>query len=483
MSRGIIEERKEGLNILFSIITGILLSLSVGWFSIYSGSINILIIFLGFLSLAVSFYKPLWGLLILIGFFLSPQLFQSLEITPLEIFWGILFGIIFLGALSKVLLGRGKIILSFKKEGLLWANFFFILWSSVSLLVTLKEGGSFIWWLREYVDFIGYFLIFWIVWSIGKGKEKWIKVILISFFLVGTIKGFQQLIYYSKHLPEAITENNFQILRRGFYAQFFGFPCSIIAMCFYAYSKTQREKIIFGITTFFFLLILILSFTRSIWLGFGVSFLVLVIKFKLFRVKMAKILLVSCIFAGIVLFLGFCLKREVTIYLFKWVDARFFSFFRLEFDLSFLDRLAEWKALWKLIWKKPLIGHGIGSSFVFYSVNPWSWAREGGIGWVNIRFSHNLYLYLLYTMGIFGLIFFAGIIINVFKEARKIWSESEDSFTKAYCVAIYSICIGFLVTSITCPIFMGKTNSVYIGLLIGMLAILNRKSILKKNKT
>ena len=72
------------------------------------------------------------------------------------------------------------------------------------------------------------------------------------------------------------------------------------------------------------------------------------------------------------------------------------------------------------------------------------------------------------------------LVFNVIKKAKLLQSTSSDSFVKAYCTAIHSIFFGFLVTSIACPIFIGKTNSVYIGLLIGILVVLSRKNILKE---
>lgn len=478
----IIARKNETFIAIISIFIGLLLGSAAGWFSISAGSLKFLFLFFGLFFLLVSFYKPLWGLFILIGFFFSPALFNTEEITFLEIFWGILFIAGFIGALLRALLGKKKLLLSFKKETILWLTLFFLLWGVVSLLISLREGESVIWWLREYVDFIGYFLIFWLVWSIGKKNERWIKILLGLFLCTGVVKGVQQLIYYYHYLPEAMAINNFQILRRGSYAEFLGFPCSILTMCFYIYSKNQREKLLFIFLTLFFLVFLVLSFTRSIWIGFAVSFLILFFRLKSFRAKITKIVPSLLIVTIIAIGGGFFLKRETMIHLFEWLKIRFLSFFKIEAQLSILDRFAEWKALWNLSWEKPLLGHGIGRGFTFYSVNPWSWAKEGGIGLVTIRYSHNVYLYLFYTMGIVGLFLFMMLIFNVIKKAKSLQSTSSDSFVKAYSTAIYSICFGFLVTSIACPIFMGKINSVYIGLLIGIFAVLNRKNISKEAK-
>ena len=467
---------------ILCIFVGILLGSAAGWFSVYSSSLIFLSFVCGFFLLLVSFYKPLWGLLILMGFFLLPSLFYTEEITSLEIFWGMLFVAGFIGALSRALLGRKRLLLSFKKEVILWLTMFFLFWGAVSSLVSLSGGEPVIWWLRKYVEFIGYLLIFWVVWSIDQKNEKWVKILLSLFLFIGVAKGCQQLIYYYQVLPQAIALNNFQILRGRFYVEFFGFPSSILAMCLYIYSKKRTEKLLFALLAFFFLILLVLSFTRSMWMGFIVSFLILLFRFKRFRAKIAKIILSLFIVVIAAIGGGFLLRREIMFYLFDWVKVRLLSFLELEVQLSMLDRFAEWKALWSLSWKKPFFGYGIGRSFTFYSINPWSWAEEGGIGWVSIRYSHNIYLYLLYTMGIVGLLLFMMLIFSVIRKARIMQNESSEPFVKAYCAAIYSIFFGFLVTSITSPIFMGKANSVYIGLLIGIFAALNRKNILKATK-
>ena len=474
--------KNEKFIIPVSIFIGIFIGTALSWLSIHSSSMEVLAFSVGLLLLALSFYKPLWGLLILIGFFLAPGLFNTPEVTPLETFWGVLFAAGFSGALARAFFEKRKLLLPLRKESFLWGALFFLLWGAISLLVTLREGEKTIWWLRKYVDFVGYFLIFWVVWCVSEKKENWIKILLGLFFFVGIVKGIQQLIWYYSHFQEAITGNDFQLLRRGAYAQFFGFPASILAICFYLYSKTKKEKIFYGILILFFLLLLGLSFTRGLWLGFGISLLVLLIGFKGLRAGVARVLASFLLFLGAILGGAFFFQRGSVIHLFHWISLRLFSSFTLRFDLSLLDRFAEWKSLWALSWQRPFLGHGIGRGFTFYSVNPWSWVEEGGIGWVTIRYSHNLYLYLLYTTGMVGLFLFMMLIFNVIKKAQMMQNESEESFVKAYCAAIYSICLGFLVTSITCPIFMGKTNSVYMGLLIGIFAVLNRKNILKEAK-
>ena len=458
-----------------SILIGILIGSALSYLSIYSSSIEVLAFSLGFLLLALSFYKPLWGLLILIGFFLSPGLFNTAEVTLLEIFWGILFAAGFSGALARAFFEKKNLLLSLREERFLWGALFFLFWGAISLLVTFREGEKLIWWLRKYVDFVGYFLVFWVVWCIGEKEESWITILLSLFFFVGIVKGIQQLVWYYCHFQAAIAGDDFQLLRKGAYAQFFGLPGSILAICFYLHSKTKREKIFYGVLVLFFLLLLGLSFTRSIWLGFGVSLCVLLIGFKGLRARVAKVLASFLLFLGATLGGAFFFQRASIIYLFHWVRVRLLSSFRLQFDLSLLDRLAEWKSLWALSWQRPFLGHGIGRGFTFYSVNPWSWVEEGGIGRVTTRYSHNLYLYLFYTLGMVGLFLFLFMIFQVLKTTRNVRNETEDPFAKAYCAGIFSICIGFLVTAITCPIFMGKTNSVLIGLLIGIVAVLNRK--------
>ena len=482
MNEEILTLGNEKFVIPVSISIGILIGSALGWLSIRSSEMEVLAFTLGFLLLALSFYKPLWGLLVLIGFFLSPGLFNTPEVTPLETFWGVLFAAGFSGALARAFFEKKKILLPLREEGFLWGALFFLVWGAISLLVTFREGEKLIWWLRKYVDFVGYFLVFWVVWCISEKKGSWIRALVGLFFFVGVVKGIQQLIWYYSNFQEAMTGNDFQLLKRGAYAEFFGFPGSILAICFYLNSKTRREKIFYGVLILFFLLLLGLSLTRSIWLGFGISLLVLLIGFKDLRAGVARVLASFLLFVGAILGAAFFFQRGSVIYLFHWINARLFSFFRLEFDLSLLDRFAEWKSLWALSWQRPFLGHGIGSGFTFYSVNPWSWVEEGGIGQVTIRYSHNLYLYLFYTLGLVGLFLFLFMIFGLLKTMRRIWNKTEDPFAKAYCAAFFSICIGFLVTAIACPIFMGKTNTVLIGLLMGIVAVLNRKILVGEKR-
>ncbi len=474
MNEEALTAENEKFIIPISIFIGILIGGSLSWLSIRSGSIEVLAFSLGLLLLALSFYKPLWGLLILIGFFLSPSLFNTPQITPLEIYWGVLFAAGFSGALARVLFEKRKLLLPLKEEGFLWLALFFLLWGAISLLVTLREGEKLIWWLRKYVDFAGYFLIFWVVWCVSEKKESWVKILLGLFFFIGIVKGSQHLLWYYHHFPQAMAESNLGLLRKGAYAEFFAFPGSTLALCLCINSKIRRMRFLFGALALFFLVLLVLSLTRSVWLGFGIGFLVLLIGFKPLRGGIAKVLFSLVLLLGVILMGAFFFQREGLIYLFERISSRLLSSLTLQFDLSLLDRLAEWKTLWSLSWKRPFFGHGIGSGFTFYSVNPWSWVEEGGVGRITIKYSHNLYLYLLYTLGLVGLFLFLLMIFQILKKARQIWKKTRAPFVKAYCAAIFSILVGFLFMAITCPIFMGKSNSVLIGLLIGILALLNR---------
>ncbi len=304
----IMARKNEMFIVMISIFMGVLLGSVAGWFSVYSSSVGFLFLFFALLFLGISFYKPLWGLFILMGFFLSPTLFYTEEVTFLEIFWGMLFIAGFIGSLLRALLARRKLLLSFKKETILWLALFFLIWLAASLLLSFREGETIAWWLRQYVDFIGYFLVFWVVWSIGKKNRRWIRILVGLFLIIGVAKGFQQLIYYFHYLPEAIASDNLQILRGRFFAEFFVIPGPILAICLYIHSKKRTEKLLFAFLTLFFLILLVLSFTRGLWVGFLVSFLVLLFSFKSFRAKITAIMYPLFIVTIVAIAVGFFLR-------------------------------------------------------------------------------------------------------------------------------------------------------------------------------
>ncbi|MCS7230662.1 MAG: O-antigen ligase family protein [Elusimicrobiota bacterium] len=189
-----------------------------------------------------------------------------------------------------------------------------------------------------------------------------------------------------------------------------------LVFCLFYYLKDKREKFIYVFSSLFILLSIILTFTRGIWLGVLLFFIFFAIsldkKFFLF------------FFIMIILLFGIPSSRSRILRTFTIQES-----VRKEFL----------KITPTLIIKRPILGYGPDSfRKVFYQKYP-DFSEKGHFH------PHNMYLHILFEVGVLGLGLFLYLFLEVLKNLISIYKLSTDVYYKTFSLGVLGSVIVFLV--------------------------------------
>ncbi|MDI6872266.1 MAG: O-antigen ligase family protein [Bacillota bacterium] len=146
-------------------------------------------------------------------------------------------------------------------------------------------------------------------------------------------------------------------------------------------------------------------------------------------------------------------------------------------DLSVVDRLSESRWIIQEILRSPVWGHGFGSSFFFYSLNPFTY---GTTGYVEVRWAHDFYLYLLFKVGLIGTLAFAYWALAVLRTA---WRQSKAASSiglRGVAQGTFMLVVGMAVTSVSSPLFLQRNAMLFLGFLAGTVAYSSRQRVVEK---
>lgn len=146
---------------------------------------------------------------------------------------------------------------------------------------------------------------------------------------------------------------------------------------------------------------------------------------------------------------------------------RFLSSQHLGMDLSLRARYAEWAYEWKAILHAPVFGYGFGSRWRVFDIilhfNSW------------MAFSHSSYFYIILKSGFIGfLLFFLAYFGFMLKGYKLLRSSAISETSRAVLRAGIAFLIFILIDAYTEPVFDGKTDLIWVGLIWGYFLALER---------
>jgi hypothetical protein len=214
---------------------------------------------------------------------------------------------------------------------------------------------------------------------------------------------------------------------------------------------------------------LFFSFARSFWVSTALGMISMLYLLKRISGKktssMKLILIVAFSFLLCVFFLP-------TIW--SIIEARASSIVSpFGHDYSLLERVYEGRGLLTSIVEHPQslwLGNGFGKKFTFYSINPFT---LGGVGERTKDYSHNHYLYLLWTVGIIGLSAFLMFVFSLFRDLRRAILDHVKDYEiavpyKLMLVGIFGTFVNFLVAALLYTPFRIVRWNIYLGMLVGI---------------
>lgn len=400
--------------------------------------------------------------LVILFFFLSLVVPEFSQEHSLKIGLGVLYvhDLVFL---ILLLMNLRKIVsfISRRQSVYLRIVYAFVVLIACGSLLGVLYGNSATLVLRE-TRFLGYSLFFFVTLAIFQNQtDRFVKISLFIGFMVA-MRGL-----YEQIMNAPVIENQFSLWGEqlqevatlsGEKSRSFTSAVLIFASV-YAFSKVSTEKkyLYLGLLMLFVLCV-VLSFARNLYLGLILSFLSFLIVGK-HGVSRGGIVLIAIL--GFFYMLG------------RWlgVDLLYDVWTRLGlsmvvFDSSVYSRLVELDEGIKAFEASPLLGHGLG----YVLVNPFLPSEFQGITGI-----HNTYLYFLVNTGLVGITVFIALLALYMRLALK---ESRRDTLSA---VIFATLIGVSITLVFAHRLSGEFFSAWFFSLLALQYLVSKGSDSKRN--
>jgi O-antigen ligase len=305
-----------------------------------------------------------------------------------------------------------------------WPFIIFILFCGLTFFVA-EDAANF---SKKFARLVGYFFLYMMVVQLSlkdENRKTLSYALLLSILITNLPAVYMNFIApdkYVSHLQESglkevgiMAKNNFGL-----------FSCYMALFLIYLYS-TARSKLSKSIFVFLFLMqtaLLVISFTRTAWVGFIAAFPVLI----LFSRNRARLLIP---FLGMVLI-------AASLYSIVYYGAYGELTERKEYGYSSLHfRTAyAWPASIKAFQEKPFMGWGLGN-------DRYALTKAAKLN----QTSHNDYLLVLVETGIIGLLLYLWLLTSLFHNTIASIRKAEDERSRTLCVSALSILVAYLVAS------------------------------------
>ncbi len=409
------------------------------------------------LFLFVLYQQPFWGIpiFILLHFFL----FQETEgISPWEVLFAA-FNVVFFSIWFTRWFAEPRIQVFRQKISIYL--FIFLFFSVFSIIPGILFQVSLLKWFRELIPLLTLLAILPIM-DLVRSKRQ-IDLILGAFILLAAIVAFRNLLSYFAALESA--EALWQLIsaRQTANEPLF-MAVTAISFVFLLLDKKPLRRFIAGFLFVFFGLALLITFSRGYWLAtliaFFSAFLVLPVR------KKVSIMLFFLFFALSSVLMLYLFFEDTLFSLFLAISDRFSSLDKLKVDISMLNRLIETKAVWQLIKQNPILGYGLGKTYVFLPLIE----REMPTWYV-----HNAYVYFWFKTGLLGLLSLLLFYFAAIRHSLRCYFQQTEMYDQALALGIFSLLIAMAVVSITSPQFIQKDSLLIMALGIGIVEVLNQK--------
>ncbi|MBA7495626.1 hypothetical protein ES702_06215 [subsurface metagenome] len=326
---------------------------------------------------------------------------------------------------------------------------FFFLIMSISLIISEHLIVS----LKDYIIFISYFIIYFIIMNIIKKQEEFdsfIKLFFITSFLVSiyTLFHYYGLIPYLKELGPVISTIGQKNWTSNYLALIFP-----LIFSYFLLEKNKNTKIFYYIILSIVYATLMICQSRGIWISIGLTFVIgifIIFKFKLFEIfKKNQKLLISLCFIFLIITTIYStdnpLNRSVIT-----VPERAISTLD-EKDPSINTRFLMWNTTLNMIKDKPIFGSGIGTFKINYLDYQAEFLNDntGYIKyWTHAREPHNEYLQIWAELGIIGLGIFLSIIFIFCKLTINYLKKESSDKKKIIVFGLFMGITSFLIHSL-----------------------------------
>jgi len=376
----------------------------------------------------------------------------------------------------------------FEKTNLNLPIFIFILLMTISLL----RSQSFMVSLNDYIMFLFYFFIYFLIINNINNKIEFNSIIKL-FFIISIIIAIYAIIQYYNLDPylNNLSTITSTIGQKNWVSNYLAsiFP---IIFSYFLLQGIKKNKIFLYLLLLIIYTALMICQSRGIWISMGLTSLIgiyFIFKFKIFKIfkdnqKWLYLLLTTFLIITIIYSTDNFLNRSAIT-----VPQRALSTLD-EQDPSINTRILIWKNTLQMIKDNPLWGSGIGTFKInylnyqaeFLKTNP-NYIKY----FANAREAHNEYLHLGAELGLIGLGIFVSIIFIFFYMALSFLKKEKNMEKKMILFGLFLGITCFLIHSLfTFPfhvLALGSTFFIILGLTIVHLKDYNLSMSQKENET
>ena len=376
--------------------------------------------------------------------------------------------------------------IAWKRNKLNLPIYLFIIILTLSLLISNAIRVSF----GDYLIFISYIILYFIVINVINQKKEFdsfIKIFFITSFLVSIYAliqyyGFDPYFADLKKITSTIGQKNC-------ISNYLAIILPVI-FSYFLLEKERRNKLIYYLLLSVLYTTLMICQSRGIWISISLTLIFaiyIIIKFNFLKIfqenkKWLILIIVTFIILTIIYSTDNPLNKSAITF-----PQRALSTFD-EQDPSINTRLLIWKTTFNMIKDKPLLGSGIGTfkmnyldyQAVFLQKYP-DYIKYSG----KAAEAHNEYLQILAELGIPGFAVFLSILFVFYSLALKYLKEKHNNKDKIIVFGLLMGITSFLIHSLLSfpyhvPI-LGSTFFIFLGLTVVYINGFDLKEVDRKN--
>jgi len=337
------------------------------------------------------------------------------------------------------------------------------LFSAISAIVAVNLGNSFGAWSSD-LNIILFYGMYFIVLYNFKSVRPAVKIYMMV--ATATILG---LLFFR----QSVARGGADVLRFGTAAASAYNVAAFLPMISLAmfYRGSFIKRMIYLGMALILVAGVLFTFGRSRWLGLiaGMMFLFWFIPgFVKFRVvKLAYGMLIF-----LLLYFLFCITFPIDHVLTRMPEllmSRVASSTKIQSEAPIKTRFSESAAAYEKVKNRPIMGNGLGTAFTYVRYD------EGPPHPVTLRYLHNSYLFLWLNTGLLGLLSFLWMCLTFLIYGIKVMKRLPDGYHKALTAGFVSSFIAVLVSSLTAPDMTSPIFSIYVGFMMGAVALIDVK--------
>jgi O-antigen ligase len=418
---------------------------------------------LALLFLPFCWHRPRYGMALLLGlqvFFLG----GSLDLGSEKFVYGAFFALLMLAWLPALVRTRHEWI---KHPIAKWLVAVFVV-TLISRFAGAAHGIATVDWFRDLSPLLNYSWIFLGIYTFGPDVDlRKYSLFLLTLVTIVTIPITVEWMSFRSYFDEPV-----QIIGNATLGPVINLFGASLATAFALDAKDKWGKRKYLALAAGFVVAGFLTGTRTILISVAVAGFAYFLLFRREkRASFRRAIVVVAVPLALISLVVFVLSSTQVVD-FEAITARYSEAVTSDMleDDTIQDRVAETLDAWTAFTERPVFGQGLGyrTETVYHM---------GGVEFQpEMFFMHNFYAYVLTKFGITGFVVFVGFLISIIRSGAKTYFQRLTGFEKYYCGSMLTLMVALMLTSITGAAFNDRLSTGLLGIMVGMMIAIERRS-------